>query len=44
LIAEAKATGRQRLVEMHEPVELNLIHIIEGLEGLADPKEPADAA
>jgi integrase len=31
LIAQADADGRQRLVEMNEPVRLNLIRIIEGL-------------
>jgi integrase len=39
LIAEAEANGRQRLVEMNEPVRLNLIHIIDGLE----PLERGDA-
>jgi hypothetical protein len=36
LIAEAQADGRQRLVDMNEPVRLNLLRIIEGLETLAD--------
>jgi integrase len=36
LIAQAEADGRQRLVEMNEPVRLNLIQIIEGLEDLED--------
>ena len=34
LIAQAHADGRQRLVEMNEPVRLNLIRIIDGLESL----------
>jgi integrase len=34
LIAQAQADGRQRLVDMNEPVRLNLIRIIEGLEAL----------
>ena len=34
LIAEAEADGRQRLVEINEPVRLNLVRIIEGLEAL----------
>jgi hypothetical protein len=36
LIAQAQADGRQRLVEINEPVRLNLIRIIDGLEGLED--------
>ena len=36
LIAEAEADGRLRLVEMNEPVRLNLIRIIDGLEALKD--------
>ena len=36
LIAQAEADGRQRLVEMNEPVRLNLIRIIDGLETLED--------
>jgi len=36
LIAQAEADGRQRLVEMNEPVRLNLIRIIDGLEALED--------
>jgi integrase len=36
LIADAQAAGRQRLVEMNEPVRLNLIRIIDGLESLKD--------
>jgi integrase len=34
LIAEAEADGRQRLVEINQPVRLNLIRIIDGLESL----------
>jgi hypothetical protein len=34
LIAEADAQGRRRLVEMNEPVRLNLIRIIDGLEAI----------
>jgi hypothetical protein len=36
LIAQARADSRQRLVEMNEPIRLNLIRIIEGLEALED--------
>jgi len=36
LIAQAEADGRQRLIEMNEPVRLNLIRIIDGLETLSD--------
>jgi Phage integrase family len=36
LIAGAEADGRRRLVEMNEPVRLNLIRIIDGLEALED--------
>jgi integrase len=36
LIAQAEVDGRQRLVEMNEPVRLNLIRIIEGLDALED--------
>lgn len=36
LIAQAADEGRQRLVEMNEPVRLNLVRIIEGLEALED--------
>jgi hypothetical protein len=34
LIAAAEADGRRRLVEMNEPVRLNLVRIIDGLEAL----------
>jgi hypothetical protein len=36
LIADAERDGRQRLVEMNEPVRLNLVRIIDGLEALED--------
>jgi hypothetical protein len=36
LIAQAEADGRQRLVEINEPVRLSLIRIIEGLQALED--------
>lgn len=36
LIAQAETDGRQRLVEMNEPIRLNLISIIDGLEALGD--------
>jgi integrase len=41
LIATATSSGAQRLLAMNEPVRLNLIRIIEGLEAL--PTLPADA-
>ena len=34
LLTSARADGRQRLVEMNEPVEANLLRIIDGLEAL----------
>jgi hypothetical protein len=34
LIAQAQTDGRQRLVDMNEPVRLNLLRIIDGLESL----------
>jgi integrase len=34
LVAEAEASGSDRLVEMNEPVRLNLLRIIDGLERL----------
>jgi hypothetical protein len=34
LISQAEAEGRHRLVAMNEPVGLNLIRIINGLESL----------
>jgi hypothetical protein len=34
LIAAARDSGAQRLVEMNEPVRVNLIRIIEGLDAL----------
>ena len=36
LIAQAEADGRQRLVDMNQPVRLNLIRIIDGLDALED--------
>lgn len=36
LLADARERGQQRLVEMNEPVELNLVRIIEGLEALGE--------
>jgi integrase len=36
LIAQAEADGHQRLVEINEPIRLNLIRIIDGLEALQD--------
>ena len=36
LIAEAEADGRYRLVEMNEPVRLNLLAIIDGLQALEE--------
>lgn len=45
LLAGARKRGQRRLVEMNEPVELNLVRIIDGLERLADERrESADAA
>jgi hypothetical protein len=37
LIAAAQADGRRRLVDMNEPVRLNLVRIIDGLEALDAP-------
>jgi hypothetical protein len=34
LLTSARADGRQRLIEMNEPVEANLLRIIDGLEAL----------
>ena len=39
LIAQTEADGRQRLVEMNEPVRLNLLRIIDGLEALEDDND-----
>ena len=39
LIAQAEADGRQRLVKMNEPVRLNLLRIIDGLEALEDDND-----
>ena len=33
-IASAQASGAQRLMEINEPVRINLIRIIEGLDAL----------
>jgi integrase len=44
LLDDARQRDHQRLVDMNEPVELNLVRIIEGLERLADTVENADAA
>jgi len=43
LLADARERGQQRLVEINEPVELNLVHIIDGLQRLAD-EDAANAA
>jgi hypothetical protein len=34
LIADARTTGRQRIAEMNEPIRVNLVRVIEGLETL----------
>jgi Phage integrase family len=36
LIARAQSDGRQRLMDMNEPVRLNLLRIIDGLDALED--------
>jgi len=36
LTADAKADGHQRLVEMNDPIRLNLIRIIDGLQAIED--------
>jgi site-specific recombinase XerD len=42
LLGEARERGQQRLVEMNEPVEVNLVRIIEGLDALGEePKVDA---
>lgn len=43
LLADARERGQQRLVEMNEPVELNLVRIIEGLEAVQEDAQ-VDAA
>jgi hypothetical protein len=43
LLADARERGQQRLVDINEPVELNLVRIIDGLQRLAD-EDAADAA
>jgi integrase-like protein len=40
LIQSARASGAQRLVEINEPVRINLIRIIEGLDALPAFPEP----
>jgi hypothetical protein len=44
LLADARDRGQQRLVEINEPVELNLIQIIDAFERLSDLDGTADAA
>jgi hypothetical protein len=44
LLAEAERNGNQRLVEMNTPVKLNLVRIIEGLQGLQPHEEEGDVA
>jgi hypothetical protein len=41
LIAQAKADGRQRLVDMNTPVRLNLLRIIDGLQALGEASDDA---
>jgi hypothetical protein len=43
LIAAARDSGAQRLIDMNEPVRVNLIRIIEGLDALPTRPDPADA-
>jgi hypothetical protein len=43
LLATARERGQQRLIDMNEPVELNLVRIIDGLQSLTN-EQPADAA
>jgi hypothetical protein len=43
LLATARERGQQRLIDMNEPVELNLVRIIDGLQRLTN-EQPADAA
>jgi hypothetical protein len=43
LLADARERGQQRLVEINEPVELNLVRIIDGLQSLGD-EDAANAA
>jgi integrase len=46
LLADARERGQQRLVDINEPVELNLVRIIDGLHRVADDRseEIIDAA
>ena len=44
MIAEAEAQGSERKREMNENVRLNLVHVIEGLQSLADEAEAPEAA
>jgi integrase len=41
LIADAKADSRERLVEMNDPIRLNLVRIIDGLEALEPTSDAA---
>jgi hypothetical protein len=43
LLATARERGHQRLIDMNEPVELNLIRIIDGLQRFAE-EATTDAA
>ncbi len=43
LLATARERGQQRLIDMNEPIELNLVRIIDGLQRLTS-EQPADAA
>jgi hypothetical protein len=44
LLAAARERGQQRLIDMNEPIELNLVRIIDGLEELAQEEQRTDAA
>ena len=41
LIASARASGNDRLVDMNEPIELNLVRIIQGLNTLQEASSDA---
>lgn len=43
LLESAKASDRERLIEMNEPVRLSLVRIIEGLEAI-EPQQESDVA
>ena len=43
LLADARELGQQRLIDINEPVELNLVRIIDGIRRLAE-EDAADAA